>query len=426
MKKLIATFIFFIIIYSHSVSQSLYFPPVNDSTWDTLSPSSLGWCQNNIDSLYSYLQSVNTDAFIVLKNGKIVLEKYFGTFTVDSIHYWASAGKSLTSMMIGIAQEDGLLNINNPVSNYVGTGWTSETPAEESQITILNLLTMTSGLNDDPPAPCDNQDSSSACLQYLTAPGTRWAYHTGAYDHLQSVLGAVTGEPDDIFTNNFIGAAIGLTGFWYQAVYYSTPREMARFGLLALNRGVWNTDTVLYDTSYFDAMINTSQPYNLSYGYLWWLNGKNSYMGPGLQVVFPGSLIPNAPPDLFAALGKNDQKIYVVPSQGLVVVRTGNSAYQVSEAFSPFDNLLWGRIDSLGINCQYTFTGNGNWNIATNWINNLIPPQTVQDSSQIFISPQTGGECDLNTPETLSNGSSLNISPGAKFKIEGNLTIQKE
>jgi len=149
-------------------------------------------------------------------------------------------------------------------------------------------------------------------------------------------------------------------------------------------------------------------------------------MGPGLQVVFPGSLIPNAPPDLFAALGKNDQKIYVVPSQGLVVVRTGNSAYQVSEAFSPFDNLLWGRIDSLGINCQYTFTGNGNWNIATNWINNLIPPQTVQDSSQIFISPQTGGECDLNTPETLSNGSSLNISPGAKFKIEGNLTIQKE
>jgi CubicO group peptidase (beta-lactamase class C family) len=423
MKKLIGLIPLF--IASHSFAQSLYFPPITGNTWDTISPASLGWCQSNIDSLYSYLEGTNTDAFIVLKDGKIVLEKYFGTFTVDSIHYWASAGKSLTSTLIGIAQEKKLLDIDKPVSNYVGVGWTSETPVQEDSITIRNLLTMTGGLNDDPPLPCENTDSSKDCLVYLTAAGTRWAYHTGAYYHLLSVLSTVTGLSDYAYTNNFIGSQIGLTGLWFQGTFYSTPRGMARFGLLSLNKDVWAGDTLLHDTNYYNAMINTSQAFNLSYGYLWWLNGKSSFMGPGLQFIFPGPLVPNAPPDMFAALGKNDQKIYIAPSQGLVVVRTGNSSYGVADAFSPFDNDIWGKIDSLGIACQYTFTGNGNWDVAANWSNNLIPPQVLQDGGQIHIVPSVGGVCNLNIPQTVSQKSSITVADGARFNILGNLNILK-
>ncbi|HQG38853.1 MAG TPA: serine hydrolase domain-containing protein, partial [Chitinophagales bacterium] len=131
-------------------AQTNYFPPTNNSTWDTLSPTQLNWCSSSIDSLNNYLQSTKTDAFIILKNGKIVLEKYFGTFTQDSIHYWASAGKSLTAMITGIAQQKGMLNINDSASKYLGTGWTSETPAKEKLITIKHLLTMTGGMNDSP------------------------------------------------------------------------------------------------------------------------------------------------------------------------------------------------------------------------------------------------------------------------------------
>ena len=74
-----------------------------------------------------------------IADGKIVLEKYFGTFTQDSIHYWASAGKSLTATMIGIAQQKGLLNINDSVSKYLGVGWSSETRQKEKLITNKNL-----------------------------------------------------------------------------------------------------------------------------------------------------------------------------------------------------------------------------------------------------------------------------------------------
>ncbi|MFN5596947.1 MAG: serine hydrolase, partial [Bacteroidota bacterium] len=87
-------------------AQTTYFPP-NTGTWETTSPQSLGWCDANIDSLYNYLNQKNTKAFIILKDGKIVLEKYFGNFTQDSIWYWASAGKTLTAFTVGLAQQDG-------------------------------------------------------------------------------------------------------------------------------------------------------------------------------------------------------------------------------------------------------------------------------------------------------------------------------
>ena len=100
---------------------------------------------------------------------------------------------------------------------------------------------------------------------------------------------------------------------------------MARFGLLLLNKGVWNQNNILNDSTYFKEMTATSQNINKSYGYLTWLNGKGSFMLPQSQFVFTGNIIPNAPADLYAALGKNDQKIYVVPSQNLVVIRMGDA-----------------------------------------------------------------------------------------------------
>jgi CubicO group peptidase (beta-lactamase class C family) len=344
MKKIL---ILFALMAKLGKSQSLYFPPITGNTWDTISLQTLGWCPDKVDSLISYVGRTNAKAFIILKNGKIALEKYYGTFTVDSVHAWNSAGKSLTSMLTGIAQQKGLFTINDTVSTILGNGWTSCTNAQERQITIRNLITMTSGLNDAPTGTCTNPDATPACLQYLTAPYTRWAYHTGAYRKMEDVIATAAGVTYTNFTNTSIGSAIGMNGLWVNYVFYSKTRDAARFGLLALNKGVWNNDTILHDTAYFHAMTNTSQSFNLSYGYLWWLNGKSSYMSPGTQIVFNQMLIPNAPPDMFAALGKNDQKIYVVPSQNMVVVRMGNSSYGVAEALSPFDNELWGYIDSL-------------------------------------------------------------------------------
>ncbi len=70
-------------------------------------------------------------------------------------------------------------------------------------------------------------------------------------------------------------------------------------------------------------------------------------MLPTLQNVFAGNLVPNAPSDMFCALGKNDQKVYVVPSQKLVVIRMGESAGNIQLALSSFDNELWGKIRAV-------------------------------------------------------------------------------
>ena len=72
----------------------------------------------------------------------------------------------------------------------------------------------------------------------------------------------------------------------------------------------------------------------------------------------------------------------------------------------------------------YTFTGNGNWSIATNWVNHSIPPAVLPAGSEILIDPVAGGECVLNVSQTISSGSKITVIAGKKFTIPGNLTIQ--
>jgi CubicO group peptidase (beta-lactamase class C family) len=130
------------------------------------------------------------------------------------------------------------------------------------------------------------------------------------------------------------------------SVYFSTTRSMARFGLLMLNNGKWENNSII-NQNYYAAATTTSQNINNSYGYLWWLNGKSSYHLPQSQLEFPGSLIPTGPNDMYMALGKNDQKIYVIPSKKMVVIRMGDAADSVNLALSDFDKTLWEKINAL-------------------------------------------------------------------------------
>ena len=395
-----------VLVSVNGKSQSLYFPPLNGNAWDTLSPSRLQWCQARIDSLYNYLEARNTQAFIILKDGKIVLEKYFGTFTADSIHYWASAGKSLTATLTGIAQQKKLININDSVSKYLGQGWTSAPADKEGLISLKHLITMTSGLDESPKLPCGNEDTASSCLTYKVDAGTRWAYHTGAYRKMQAVLSKVSGQSYTLFTNSVLGSRIGMTGLWYDGVYYSKPRSMARFGLFVLNKGIWANDTILSDTNYYNEMNSTSQNFNLSYGYLWWLNGKASFMAPSSQIVFNAPLFSNAPADMFAALGKNDQKIYIAPSQKMVVVRVGASAYDMAAAFSPFDNELWTYINQLKCDASssvFNLVHQEEFKLYPNPANQTLHVFTSEIPSSIVIQNMLGETLLQTNPETSSS-----------------------
>ncbi|WP_442845184.1 serine hydrolase domain-containing protein [Leeuwenhoekiella sp. H156] len=322
--------------------ENLYFPPLTGSTWETVSPAELGWNTAALNNLDTFLTDTNTEAFIILENGKIAFEAYYDGKTAADFFAWNSAGKTLTAFTVGLAEQKGLLELDDKTTDYLGRGWTSMTPAQEDAITIKNQLTMTSG-GDFTRGDIHCYDPE--CLYYRKAPGTEWYYYNAYYTLLQPVLDAAAPNGFDAFFKADLKDRIGMDGRWvslgYNNVYFSTARGMARFGLLNLNKGSWGENKLL-NTDYWDAMINTSQPLNPAYGYLWWLNGKSSFKLPSLTESFTGKLIPNAPDDLIAGLGANDKKLYVIPSQNRVIVRLGPAADADDLGPTSFDNELWG------------------------------------------------------------------------------------
>lgn len=330
----------------------LYFPPLNSDTWEIKTPSELNWNTLNLTNLLSYLNQNNTRAFIVLKDGKIVVEEYFGNtilgtlpFDKNSQWYWASAGKTITATLVGIAQQEGHLNIENPVSDYLGNAWTSLTPEKEQLITVRNQLTMTTGLD----YIGSNLDCTlPSCLTYKTDAGQQWFYHNAPYTLLEKVVENATALGYNEYTNQNIKSVIGMSGQWvsqgYNNVYWSSARDMARFGLLLLNKGKWDTTEVLSDIGFYNQMINSSQNLNPSYGYLWWLNGKESIIFPSLSNSFNTSLSSNAPDDLIAGIGKNGQFIEIVPSMNLVVIRMGEAPDESLVPIS-FHDEMWEKIN---------------------------------------------------------------------------------
>ena len=326
--------------------EATYFPPLNSETWETVSPSDLGWNQSQLQPLLDYLALKNTKGFIILHNGKIVVESYMNGHSSTSPWYWASAGKTLTTAVSGIAQDEGLININSKVSDYLGTGWTSAPLTKENLITCKNLLSMNSGLDDTL-----GDDVSPANLQYVADAGTRWAYHN-VYVKMQDVVAQTSNQTWSTYFNTKLRDRIGMSGSWIPvgdlSVYWSNTRSMARFGLMIYAKGKWENAQVVPE-AFLNEATNTSQSINLAYGYLWWLNGKSTFHLPQTQFEFSGSLIPNAPNDMYAALGKNDQKIYVVPSKKLVVIRMGEVANPENPTFglSGFDDELWQKINAL-------------------------------------------------------------------------------
>ncbi len=406
MKNLCPLLIIFIFIIHNAAAQNLYYPPLSTTaTWETTDPATLNWCPERINDLYTFLDQENTKGFIVLKDGKIVLEKYFGTFTQESLWYWASAGKTITSFLVGKAQEENHLAITDKTSTYLGTGWTSCTLAQENNITIRNQLTMTSGLDD---GGTDNHCTLPSCLSYLADSGTRWAYHNAPYTLLESVLENATGQNINTYTQLKLKTPTGMTGSWttidYDNVFFSTARSMARYGLLIQGHGAWNGSTLLNST-YYNQMINTSQNLNNSYGYLWWLNGKSSFMVPTSQVVFPGSYAPDAPDDMFAGIGKNGQIMSIAPTDGLVVIRMGD-APDSSEVPFILCNQIWQYINNFNCNLATAETHKKTISIYPNPSENTIHIANVTDEKYEVEILNLLGESILKK----SNQSAIDIS----------------
>ena len=182
-------FICFVLLVHVGFAQ-MYFPPLSDDEWETMEPDELGFCPDRIDSLYVLLEEKGSRSFILLKDGKIVLEQYFGSYTQDSLWYWASAAKSLSAYLVGCAQEDEILDIEDPTSNYLGIGWTSAEPDKEILIKVRNQISMSTGLADNFLFP---NCLFPICLDYMVDEGERWSYYNAPYRLTVVVLEEASG-----------------------------------------------------------------------------------------------------------------------------------------------------------------------------------------------------------------------------------------
>lgn len=316
--------------------------PSPGGTWQTIDPATIGWDSTALRNALDWAGGQRSTAVVILWRGRIVAERYWQGWTPATDSIIASAGKSVLSTLVGQLAATGRLSLEDPVSRWLGAGW-SRAPATEPRITVRDLLAMASGLNDS--------------LQAVAPPASRFYYNNPAYYQLFQVVQRASGQEINAASRTLLFDAIGMTSRWRLSfdtgepgfILSATARDMARFGLLALSKGRWDGSAVLRDSAWFEQAWRASTPDNAGYGYLWWLNGSASYRTPGpyLLPAVQSMLIPSAPRDLKAALGKGDKKIYVVPSLDVVVVRHGQEADAAGGnplAISAFDEQWWQRL----------------------------------------------------------------------------------
>ncbi len=282
------------------------------------------------------------DSLLVVRNGRLVAESYFNGFTRDTVHELRSTGKSFISALAGIAVEQGLIAVDDPISQYIpGFDSYANMDASKRSITVLNLLNMSSGLSCDdwqPESPgneekmYDSRDwiKFALDLRMIDSPGATARYCTAGVVLLAHVISRASGQAIDDYAQMYLhnplgirdsvwryspdGRATGATG------YRLRPRDAAKLGALYANEGVWNGTRVISEDW---VMRSRTQPYRFGtdgYGYLWW---KRTFTANG------------APLECFFTSGNGGNFVFVFPSLELVVTYTGSN-YNSSQMDQPF------------------------------------------------------------------------------------------
>lgn len=246
----------------------------------------------------------------------------------------ASQQKSFIAVLMGIAVDKELVDVDKPVSDYVGLGWSKATADQEAQIRVSNILKMDSGLDDK--------------FRFSTPAGSQFHYNTPVYAISKKILTEATQLPLAQITHEWLTKPLDMSETaWRERPsafanvgnktgLVTTPRDMARLGKLVLLGGITENGKRVVSASSIQAMLRPTAA-NPAYGWLWWLNGSEYVVKSKGRT--EGQLIPAAPADLVAALGFLDRRLYIVPSLDLVVVRTGAAASD-----KDFDQQLWLRI----------------------------------------------------------------------------------
>ncbi len=336
-----------------SVGYTYIVPEQTSDGWGTASLSDVGMDQTVIVNLMNDLQNRKhfIHSIVVVKNGKLVFEEYFSgndveldeqiagsgklnythkNFDRNTLHFQASDWKSFISALIGIAIDKRFIKGTSEKMFSFFPDYSDLNNNEKDKITIEHMLTMTSGLPwDDGSYPIYDPRNDEYQLLFnenpirfilekpvVTSPGTDFHYNSGTTFLLSEIVKKSSGKSLDEFAKQYLFTPLGITSYrWsksrniYNNIYagglYLRPRDMAKFGQLFLQEGMWNANRIVSD-QWIKESSNESIHFpsdhppmpNLinSYGYQWWLgrftNGTEFYCAAGwggqFIMVLPG------------------------------------------------------------------------------------------------------------------------------------------
>ena len=320
---------------------------VPGTTWTRVSPTKAGLDAKRLSRIATTARVGKSNCLVVTRNGRIADEWQFNNTSRASTQNVFSVTKSVTSTLVGIAQDDGDLNIDDSASKWIPE-WRG-TPAEA--VTVRDLLANDSGrawsvvIDYSQLLSAPDETAFAVGLPQTDPPGTVWAYNNSAIQTLQRVLQNATGQDVVAFAQRRLFAPLGM-----KHTHMSTDRagnaqtfegvsssceDMARFGTLFLDQGKWGRKQIVSARWVRQATGRSSTPLNAAYGFLWWLNQKGHIAANPLVATSladaanpqsqEGRLVPNAPAKLFWALGLGNQLVQVDPGSGTVVVRLGTA-----------------------------------------------------------------------------------------------------
>ena len=349
-------------------------PEQKDDGWQTASVADVGinpvWMTKMLESIYTGEQAdepltvpgrgakvLGIHDVLIVRDGKLVFEEHFYHQSPYSKHEVASVTKSFTSLLVGLAIEQGYLE---GVDEKVVSFFPEYLPLEGADdqvhdLTIEDLLTMRHGweCDDHDPAsrtyygkdhPLDRSDLVETILYFPseTVPGTSFSYCTSGTYVLNAILTKATGMRVSSFAQQVLFEPLGIGSvtwipFWggwadIGGVQYMHPRDMAKIGQLVLQNGSWEGEQVVPEdwirrsTQEHSTLETEVQPsWGRGYGYLWWL-GDPRIVGSSVRSI--------------CALGGWQQVIAIFPELDLVVVINGGDdetyagqVYQIMEDF---------------------------------------------------------------------------------------------
>jgi CubicO group peptidase (beta-lactamase class C family) len=244
-------------------------------------------------------QGLELHSFLILRRGQVLAEGWWEPYRAETPHMLYSLTKSVTATAIGLALAEGRLTLDTPVLSFFPKEAPSQPGKHLQAMRVRHLLSMTTGHATDP----KTASTHNLALDFLrspveVAPGTHFVYNNGASDMLSAIVQKVTGQRLQEYLTPRLFTPLGITDMTWEIDVYGIDRgfrglklkteDIARFGLLYLQQGVWNGMPLLLPYWVHEAtscqIPFRNQPDNAwhqGYGFQFWCGPQGIFMGAG-------------------------------------------------------------------------------------------------------------------------------------------------